>query len=53
MTVVLMSRAELSRVETLLQVDRGGLPVSQAAVVCVKICKLVEAADGVGPVGNA
>jgi transposase len=33
MTVVLMSRAELSRVETLLQVDRGGLPVSQAAML--------------------
>jgi hypothetical protein len=33
MTVVLMSRAELSRVEMLLYVDRGGLPVTQAAML--------------------
>jgi transposase len=33
MTVVLMSRAELSRVETLTQVARGGLPVATAAAL--------------------
>src|SRR4051794_35920599 len=33
MTVVLMSRGELFRVETLVQVDRGGLPVKQAAAL--------------------
>src|SRR5918997_4746062 len=33
MTVVLMSRSELSRVETLAQVARGGLPVTSAAAL--------------------
>ena len=33
MTVVVMSRLELSRVETLSQIEGGGLPVAQAAVL--------------------
>src|SRR5688572_6769424 len=33
MTVVTMSRAELARVETLAQVERGGLPIATVAAL--------------------